>query len=403
MKFELSRGRSALAAFCALLALSTLAGFAQTNGIFADFTTSMGNFTCTLDYTNAPRTSANFIGLVTGQRAWVDPVTGRARTNAFYDGLIFHRVIAGFMDQGGSPTGLGDGGPGYAIMDEFSPALVFTNFGVLAMANSGPNSDGSQFFITVASYTFGNSNYTIFGKVVSGSNVVWAINQVATDANNKPLTNVVMQQVSIRRVGTAAQAFNISTQALPVVINLPLHIASTSNAVTLTFTNRQYADNELYSTTNLLGTWGPTPLGIEITAPTTNTFPQAKATPQCFYRLAQIQYASSTFAPKNLYGRTLATTFLSGGSGTVTITFDNAGGGTFVFPPNPAASLTSYSWSQQPYRGFVLLLFPGYPALNLTCNFTAGGSGSFTGTAYPYYPFTVGAFGVSGTFTLSGS
>ena len=125
-----------------LLALSTLAAAGQTNGIYADFTTTRGSFTCQLNYTNAPRTTANFIGLATGQRAWLDLTTGRARTNAFYNGLIFHRVIAGFMNQGGSPNGMGTDGPGYVIKDEFSRYLVFTNFGVLAMANSGPNSAG---------------------------------------------------------------------------------------------------------------------------------------------------------------------------------------------------------------------------------------------------------------------
>jgi len=130
---------------------------AQTNGIFADFTTSMGSFSCQLDYTNAPRTVANFIGLASGQRAWLDLNTGRARTNAFYNGLTFHRVIAGFMIQGGSPNGMGTDGPGYAFPDEFSPALVFTNYGVMAMANSGTNSNGAQFFITVEPYTFGNN------------------------------------------------------------------------------------------------------------------------------------------------------------------------------------------------------------------------------------------------------
>src|SRR5436190_15991169 len=123
---------------------------AQTNGIFADFTTSKGNFSCQLDYTNAPKAVANFISLATGSRSWLDLPTGRARTNAFYDGLKFHRVIAGFMVQGGSPKGDGSDGPGYAFRDEFSAALRFDRFGRLAMANSGKDSNGSQFFITVA-------------------------------------------------------------------------------------------------------------------------------------------------------------------------------------------------------------------------------------------------------------
>jgi len=138
--------RVACSAILGLLSLSAGVALGQTNGIFADFTTSLGGFTCQLDYTNAPRTTANFIGLATGQRAWLDLPSGRARTNAFYNGLTFHRVIAGFMDQGGSPNGIGTDGPGYAFTDEFSPRLVFDSFGVLAMANSGTNSNGAQFF-----------------------------------------------------------------------------------------------------------------------------------------------------------------------------------------------------------------------------------------------------------------
>src|SRR5215471_15548494 len=110
---------------------------AQTNGIYADFTTSLGNFTCQLDYTNAPRTVPNFIGLATGELAWLDLKTGSSRNSPFYDGLTFHRVITGFIIQGGSPNGLGTDGPGYAFQDEFSPLLTFGGPWVLAMANSG--------------------------------------------------------------------------------------------------------------------------------------------------------------------------------------------------------------------------------------------------------------------------
>src|SRR5215471_17873616 len=123
------------------LILSALSAPAQTNGIFADFTTSMGNFTCQLSYSNAPKAVANFIALATGERPWLDLVTGQTRTNAFYDGLTFHRVISGFMDQGGSPNGKGTDGPGYAFTDEFSPLLNFNSPWILAMANSGPDSN----------------------------------------------------------------------------------------------------------------------------------------------------------------------------------------------------------------------------------------------------------------------
>jgi peptidyl-prolyl cis-trans isomerase A (cyclophilin A) len=399
MTFEYFRRIVARLAVTGVLGLSTLIAVGQTSGIFADFTTSMGSFTCQLDFTNAPRTTANFIGLATGQHAWLDLPSGRARTNAFYNGLTFHRVIAGFMNQGGSPNGQGTDGPGYAFTDEFSPSLVFDSFGVLAMANSGPNSDGAQFFITVAPFTSGNNVYSIFGRLTSGSNVVYAINHVATDANDKPLTNVVIQQVSIRRVGAAAQAFNIDAQGLPIVTNLPLRIATAASQVTLTFTNRQYADNRLYSTTNLPGAWTSAALGIEITTPFSNSVQQAKDASRCFYSMAQVQYASSTFVPKTIYRRTLTLNFTSGLSGTLTITFDSAGGGNYTFPSYSPGSVTSYSWTQDPYRGFLWpIYFSGLVPLTAQLDFATNTSGTFTGTFYP----TI-SFAVSGTFSLSGT
>src|SRR5438309_5209300 len=140
----------------------------QANGIFADFTTSMGSFTCRLEYTIAPKAVANFIGLATGQRPWLDLPRGAARTNAFYNGLLFHRVVVGFVIQAGSPNGQGTAGPGYVFPDEISPSLRFTNTGILAMANTGTNSNGSQFFITVTNTPFLNDGYTIFGELAGG-------------------------------------------------------------------------------------------------------------------------------------------------------------------------------------------------------------------------------------------
>lgn len=376
--------------------LPGLAALAQTNGIFADFTTSMGNFSCQLDYTNSPMAVANFVGLAAGERAWLDLVTGQARTNAFYNGITFHRVIAGFMIQGGSPNGHGTDGPGYAFVDQFNPLLTFNGSWVLAMANSGPDSNGSQFFVTVAPYTSGNNTYVIFGHVVSGTNVVAAINHVATDSSDKPLTNVVMQQVAIRRVGVAAQAFNINTQGLAIVTNLPLRVSQGSGQVSLNFSNRLYADNRWYSTTNL-SSWTANSLGIETTPPASNVVHVARDLPQKFFRFAQVQYASTTFAPKNVFGQTLALAF-SGGLGTNTIVFNSAGGGTYNFPGVNSGTVSSYAWSQEPYRGSLLpIQYSGLNEMTLQLNFSGSQQGTFSGTVYSTSPFTV-----SGTFTLAG-
>jgi peptidyl-prolyl cis-trans isomerase A (cyclophilin A) len=401
MKLESLSRMFARWATAGVLGLSSLIAFGQPNGIFADFTTSLGSFTCQLDYTNAPRAVANFIGLATGQRAWLDLPTGRARTNGFYNGLTFHRVIAGFMNQGGSPNGQGTDGPGYAFADEFSPNLVFDSFGVLAMANSGPNSDGAQFFITVAPFTEGNNTYAIFGKVVSGSNVVYAINHVATDSSDKPLINVVVQQVNIRREGTAAQAFNINAQGLPVVTNLCLRVTNRTGQVSLAFTNRPFADNRLYSSTNL-NTWAADLLGIESATPETNVLYRAKDAPRNFFRMAQVQYASSTFAPKTMYGRILTLNFNTG-TDVITVSFDSGGGGTYTYPPSPAGTVDDYTYSQDPYRGFLWpIFFSGVAPMTLRLDFSSNNAGTFSGTIYPYFPYTFGSGPVGGTFGLTG-
>jgi peptidyl-prolyl cis-trans isomerase A (cyclophilin A) len=321
----------------------------QTNGIFADFTTSLGNFTCQLDYTNAPKAVANFIGLATGQRAWLDLTTGRVRTNAFYNGLTFHRVIANFMIQAGSPNGLGNDGPGYVFHDEFHPSLTFSDFGVLAMANSGTNSNGSQFFITVANTSWLNNVHTIFGRVISGSNVVYAISRVATGANDKPLTNVVIQTVAIRRVGTAAQAFNLHGQGLPVVTNLALRIAPAGSDIVLAYTNRLYADNRLYVSTNL-SAWNGSELGLELGPAFSHSLRRPRAAGGEFFRMAQIQYPASTLAPRAVTNRVLTLNF-GGGLGTIVVTFNASGGGTYTYTGGSPGVVTDLNGSRSPMPG----------------------------------------------------
>jgi peptidyl-prolyl cis-trans isomerase A (cyclophilin A) len=383
--------------FFLLFNLAALApAWGQSVGIYADFTTSMGSFTCRLEYATSPKAVANFVGLATGQRAWLDLPSGLMKTNPFYNGLLFHRVIAGFMNQGGSPNGLGTDGPGYAFVDEFSPSLRHDGFGVLSMANSGPDSSGSQFFITVSAQPQLDDVHTIFGRLVGGSNVVYAINHVATDSSDKPLTNVVIQTVAIRRLGGPAQAFDIQAQGLPVVTNLALNIARAGGNVSLAYSNRLYADNRLYSSTNLLQ-WTGAGLGIEIAAPISNALQRAAVAPREFFRLAQVQYGASTLAPKDLFGRTLTLTFTVG-PGIITNVFNSSGGGTYGWSSGPGGTIPAYAWYQEPYRGRLWpLYFSGLVTMTLQLNFESLAAGSFSGTAYTATPTTV-----KGSFTLTG-
>jgi peptidyl-prolyl cis-trans isomerase A (cyclophilin A) len=165
--------------------------------------TSMGRITCRLFDKQAPQTVANFIGLAEGTKDWTDPATHeKEHGKPFYDGTTFHRVIPGFMAQGGDPMGDGRGDPGYLIQDEIDPALMFDVPGRLAMANSGPNTDGSQFFVTEEIQPSLNGHYTIFGQCDPSSVlVVKTITRVERDGRDKPITPVVLKKVTIVSVG----------------------------------------------------------------------------------------------------------------------------------------------------------------------------------------------------------
>ena len=161
--------------------------------------TSLGDIVIELFPNHAPKTVENFVGLATGAKEWTDPRAGKKSTEKLYDGTIFHRVIAGFMLQGGDPLGQGFGGPGYQFADEFHGELQFDRPYILAMANSGPGTNGSQFFITVAPTTWLNRKHTIFGEVKDAASqaVVDAIGATPTGAQDKPVTPVVINSVTI--------------------------------------------------------------------------------------------------------------------------------------------------------------------------------------------------------------
>lgn len=169
-------------------------------GEYAEFDTSMGEIICQLFPQSAPHTVENFTGLATGSKEFLDPQSGSMVKRPFYDGLVFHRVIKNFMIQGGDPLGNGTGGPGYQFNDEIDSSRDFTHKGVLAMANAGPNTNGSQFFITVAPAPWLNGNYSIFGQVVSGQSVADRISEVPADRRDRPSTPVVIKHVKIFRV-----------------------------------------------------------------------------------------------------------------------------------------------------------------------------------------------------------
>jgi len=176
---------------------------AQPTGPMVVFDTTMGRMVCQLFDKEAPNTVANFIGLATGTKEWIDPATSaKVKGKPFYDGTMFHRVIPDFMIQGGDRLGTGAGDPGYYFDDEFNPALRFDVPGRLAMANSGPNSNGSQFFITETPQPELNGKHTIFGQCDAHAVLIEsAIARVQRNAEDKPLTPVVLEKVTIVPAG----------------------------------------------------------------------------------------------------------------------------------------------------------------------------------------------------------
>jgi peptidyl-prolyl cis-trans isomerase A (cyclophilin A) len=172
--------------------------------LYATLSTSEGEIRVQLFPNHAPKTVANFTELAEGTREWTDPRTGSKGATPLYDGTIFHRVISGFMIQGGDPLGTGTGGPGYRFNDEIHPELAFTRPYLLAMANAGPGTNGSQFFITVAPTTWLTGKHTIFGEVADAESraVVDKIATTPTGQMDRPLTDVVIEKVTIERTSS---------------------------------------------------------------------------------------------------------------------------------------------------------------------------------------------------------
>lgn len=165
--------------------------------LYSTFDTSLGKIVCELYPLEAPMTVGYFTKLAKGEIGWMDPKTKEIEKKPLYNGTIFHRVIPGFMIQGGDPLGNGTGGPGFKFDDEFSDKLKFDKVGRLAMANSGPNTNGSQFFITVAPTPWLNDHHTIFGQVTKGQDVANKIANVPRGVNDKPNQAVVLKSVTI--------------------------------------------------------------------------------------------------------------------------------------------------------------------------------------------------------------
>jgi cyclophilin family peptidyl-prolyl cis-trans isomerase len=274
-------------------------------GMYAVFTTSSGSFTAVLHHDKVPTTVANFAGLAEGSRTWIDG-SGLMRKRPYYDGTTFHRVINGFMIQGGSPNGTGTDGPGYGFADEFHPDLRHNAEGVLSMANSGANTNGSQFFITLAATSHLDNKHSVFGRIVEGMAVVRAIGATATDVNDKPLTPVVIQSVTIHRVGASAQTFDVQAQGLPVITNALPIFRRTEQGDFIELPTRPPMSKYGFAASADLAAWTSIGSISETTSPGSDPISVGFFTadkPRCFFHVARVAHPAQ---PLSLVGKRLS-------------------------------------------------------------------------------------------------
>lgn len=381
-------------------------------GLFAVFQMShggnpAGSFTCQLHYDKAPITVANFISLAEGTRGWIDAPHGRVSNSPFYNGLKCHRILSNFMIQGGDPNGNGSGGPGFQFLDEFSPDLRHDHPGVLSMANSGPNTNGSQFFVTVAETTHLNDVHTIFGEVVEGyESCVLPLSNVPANASGVPVQEVKITSITIQRLGAAAQAFNPLAQSLPTV-TAPAYSLSNINpsAGTGGIAINQPARSllRLYRTQDL-STWDD--LGFlyldRDASPlsTINIGGVVSGVSKQFFRVPIIIYPSNAIAPDSLAGRIL--TVQTTAFGPFTVEFFSGGGGTVTYEGS-IYNITGYDHDPEGYGASIVIRSGGLIPLKFQLAYDFENSTHFSGrTSASYYDSIFGWQSMSGTaYTLT--
>jgi cyclophilin family peptidyl-prolyl cis-trans isomerase len=280
--------------------------FGQTEGLFADFSTSKGAFTVWLDHERAPRAVASFVGLATGETSWADP-QGNVWRKPFYAGSLFHRVVkngangiaiqgGGFATVSGSTTNFANSG--YYMMESVTNGLAHSN-GVISMANSGPNTDGSQFFITATNVQAWNGSYTVFGHVTTGMDAVASIAAVAVQGvGERPVEDVVLSNVVIRRVGAAAANFNIASQGVPMVESGPMSATTSGTNVILKIEIANQSGMQFRESADLQ-TWESANLGLSTNATTiwTTSVPRVALSNAYFFHASRIRYSLPITSP----------------------------------------------------------------------------------------------------------
>lgn len=271
------------------------------DGLFAVFQTDRGSFKAKLAYEKAPVTVANFVSLVEGTRGWVDTTTGLLRREPFYSGVTFHRVIPGFMIQTGSRNGRGTDGPGYSFGDEFHLDLLHSSAGTLSMANSGADTNGSQFFITLGPTAGLDSKHAVFGSIVDGMDVVNAIGAVATPVV-APNTVTAIQSITIERIGAPAQSFDaLAPRGLPTLSDAGPELLHESSEFRLRFPRPPFTQHVL-ARSDSLNSWTRITTLTALSGPPATDYGVTSlmtGKPTQFFVVTQIGYSPQTVSLVN--------------------------------------------------------------------------------------------------------
>ena len=376
------------------------AAAAPTNdGMYATMQTTMGDICFELYYTNVPHTVANFVSLAEGTRSWIDPRTSFISNEPYYNGLIFHRVITNFMIQCGSPLATGVDGPGYLFEDEFDSALRHNHPGVVSMANSGPDTNGGQFFITVANTAWLDDENAVFGNVVEGMNVVSNIAAVATNSAARPLVDITITNVIITRNGAGAQGFSVTNQLLPDVLPLPISMDPGTNVTCFVETaasNYQY----IYSSSNLID-WSEQASQFRLESAGDWTVPSVGST-RGFFHANQVRYYNArTNQLENPVHHQLTVT-LYPGPDTFVITVEPNNSGTVTVDTYPEDHITSWKWENKPYQSelyfesdFYSAVIQSYELFRIFLQYTS----PTNGVCYGYWNDGFYSVGRHGVFT----
>lgn len=375
--------------------------------LYADVTTTMGDFTLELYYEESPKTVANFVSLAEGSRKWIDPVTGIVQVNKpYFDGIIFHRVIDAFMNQVGSPQGTGSDGPGYTFPDEVDNGLVHDEPYLLSSANSGPNTNGSQLFITVVVTNWLDGIHTVFGKVSSGTDVIDAINDVDVGKifngnfdSTRPVVDVSITSVVIRRVGPEANAFDVTAQGLPEVEQAEVGIENPESGLNLTVNQAAGTSLKVFQSPDMV-TWSSQSRHLDSGSLPSSGIGLPVNQSQEFFRSVIIDWPTEASFPSDLTGWSIAIESPLNGLD-LTLNFSDEptlfleGNGTFLI------NMESSSIDTDGYGGTLLIYTDGLVPFrfrlgsDLPINSSAP-SGRMTGTA-----FTGGGITLSGGFTMT--